>query len=107
MAIRDGPVVSYEELRARLLTLPDATPEWLAYTLAYPADGRPIPVSYCLVKRLDAYLIYKGDGRGGTFLPTAGDGESPLSFSTEGAACDWIWIEINWWLDFEERRKRR
>jgi hypothetical protein len=105
MAIWDDPLVNYEELRARLLTLPEATPDWLAYTLAYPADGRPIPVSYCLIQRPDGYRIYKGDGRGGVFLATGDDGETPLIFPSEGAACDWIWIEINWWLNFEARRR--
>lgn len=99
--------MTYEELRARLLTLPTASPEWLAYTLAYPADGRPVPVAYCLVRRPEGYRVYKGDDRGGTFPATGEDGEKPLAFATESEACEWIWTEINWWLDFEARRARR
>jgi hypothetical protein len=97
--------VKFDELQERLLALPGATREWLTYTLAFPEDGRPLPVSYCLIKKRDGrFAVYKGDGRGGVSLATADDGETPLDFATEDDACGWIWTEVNWWRDFETRR---
>lgn len=99
--------MTYDELRERLLTLPDATHEWLTYTLSYPEDGQPLPTSYSLVRRdTSGYSVFQGDGRGGASVATAEDGETPLTFSSETDACEWIWREIMWWREFEERRAR-
>ncbi|WEG09293.1 hypothetical protein PU630_01650 [Microbacterium horticulturae] len=100
--------MTYDELRARLLSLPGATQDWLTYTLSYSDDGRPIPTSYCLVKHDDEdWAVFQGDERGGTFPATREDGETPLTFRSESSACEWIWQEILWWREFEERRAAR
>lgn len=99
--------MTYDELRARLLALPGATEEWLAYTLSFVDGGRPTPTSYCLLRRTDTdWVVYQGDERGQTRPATAEDGETPLTFDSESAACEWIWNEIMWWREFEARRAR-
>ena len=97
--------MTYDELCTRLLSLPGATDEWLNYSLSYSDDGRPTATSYCLLRRDEKHwVVYQGDERGGTRSATA-DGETPLSFDSEAAACEWICQEIMWWRDFEARRR--
>ncbi|MBZ4488283.1 hypothetical protein LQ938_13895 [Microbacterium sp. cx-55] len=97
--------MTFTQLKRRLLALPGATAAWLAPTVAFPQDGRPIPVGYCLIRdRGGLFTVYKGDGRGGVSPATMDDGATPLTFATEDDACTWIWAEMMWWRDFEARR---
>lgn len=87
-------ILDYAELRSRLLTLPDASPEWLSYVFAYPVDGRPIPVGYCLIQQPDeTFLVYQGDDRGGV-APAVGEDGEVLIFPAESDACAWIWETV-------------
>ncbi|MFF2054028.1 hypothetical protein ACFVU2_20655 [Leifsonia sp. NPDC058194] len=89
-------MMDYAELRNRLLSLPDASPQWLSYVLAYPADGRPIPVGYCLIRQADkTFLVYQGDDRG-SVSPAVGEDGKVLVFPTESDACEWIWETVLW-----------
>ena len=98
---------SYDELRQRLLALPGATQQWLAYTLSYADGTAPVPTTYALVHEADgSFSVYRGDERGGLARATAEDGETPLVFSGESEACEWIWNEIEWWRAFEARRQQ-
>jgi hypothetical protein len=97
--------LTYDELRERLVALPGATAEWLSYTLSFADGTPPVPTSYSLVRgRNGRFTVYRGNERGGVSQATAEDGETPLAFSSESQACDWIWEEIQWWRDFEARR---
>lgn len=73
--------MSFDELRAKLLMLPEATPEWAAYTVSFPNDGRPLLTSHSLVdSESEAWVVFEGDGRGGTFPATNEDGITALAF---------------------------
>lgn len=99
--------MKFEELEQRLLALPGATRDWLVYALSDAGSGPPIPTGYSLVRR-DAtrFEVYKGDGRGGSSIAKDDDGETPLVFATEDAACQWIWDEVQWWREYEARKRR-
>ena len=100
--------MNYDELYERLLALPGMSRERLIYLLSNAGRGKPVPTSYSLVRRSDSdYAVFHGNDRGGVYIATAEDGVTPLAFGSESEACEWIWQEIMWWRDYDERKARK